>query len=108
MTNSHTSPLSREALDEFIRQLFACHWVLGQMIAGMLERAQSGQYQGAIPDDVYSMIRSAIRDVVDRYGAKQIAASTKLIDEVIEAISNDSRLFPGQDGTVTSLFPDRD
>jgi hypothetical protein len=92
MNDSQTSPIGREALNEFIRQLFACHWVMGQMINGMLERARSEE-----PDtdqDAYSMVRSAIGEVVDRHGDARIEAATKLIDEVMEAISDDSRIFP--------------
>ena len=63
MSGPETSPIGGELLDEFIRQLFACNWVLGQMIAAMLERAQSGQLDAEEepPDsDAYSLIRSAI------------------------------------------------
>jgi len=108
MSDTQTPPITREALEEFIRQLFVCHWVLGQMITGMLERAQSEQHDAdqEATTDAYSMIRSAIAAVVDRHGAQQIEAATKLIDEVIDAISDDDRIFP-TDPAVTTL-PDRD
>ncbi|HUA47438.1 MAG TPA: hypothetical protein VMA77_19540 [Solirubrobacteraceae bacterium] len=96
MSDTQTPPITREAFDEFIRQLFVCHWVLGQMITGMLERAQSDQHDAdqAPHADAYSMIRSAIGEVVDRYGARQIEAASSLIDEVMDAISDDGRIFP--------------
>jgi hypothetical protein len=96
MSDTQTSPIAPEGLDEFIRQLFVCHWVLGQMIAGMLERARSGQHDAdqAPTDDAYTLVRGAIREVVDRHGAQQIEAATKLIDEVMDAISDDRRIFP--------------
>lgn len=96
MSDSQTYPISREVLDEFIRQLFACNWVLGEMIAVMLERARSEQHdadQEPIPDHAYSLIRSAIGEVVDRHGARQIEAATKLIDEVMDAIADHSPVF---------------
>jgi hypothetical protein len=97
MSDLQTSPIPSDALDEFIRQLFVCHWVLGEMIAGMLERAQSEQHdadQEPITDRAYSVIRSAIGEVVDRHDARQIEAATKLIDEVMDAIADDGRVFP--------------
>jgi hypothetical protein len=97
MSDSQTYPISREALDEFIRQLFACNWVLGEMIAGMLERARSEQHdadQEPITTHAYSLIRGAIAEVVDRHGAREIEAATKLIDEVMDAIGDDTRIFP--------------
>ncbi|MGN6871857.1 MAG: hypothetical protein ACTHMY_25990 [Solirubrobacteraceae bacterium] len=94
-------------MDEFIRQLFVCHWVLGQMIAGMIERARSDEHDvEQEPDDAYSLVRSAIGEVVDRHGARQIDATTKLIDEVMDAISDDRRIFPPDAAVVTAL-PDR-
>jgi hypothetical protein len=110
MTDPQISPIAREALDEFICQLFGCNWVLGEMIARMVERAGSEPHdagQEPITTRPYSMIRSAIGEVVDRHGAQQIEAATKLIDEVMEAISGDIRIFPA-DQAVTRLFPDRD
>jgi len=108
MSDTQRSPITHEALNEFVRQLFVCHWVLGQMITGMLERAQREQHgAGEEPTtDAYSMIRTAIAEVVDRHGARQIEAATKLIDEAMDAISDDDRIFPA-DPTVTTL-PDRD
>jgi hypothetical protein len=107
MSDTQTSPVAREALDEFIRQLFVCHWVLGQMIAGMLERGRSEQHDAdQEPDvDAYSMVRAAIGEVVDRHGAQQIGAATKLIDDVMDAISDNDRIFPS-DPEVTTL-PER-
>jgi len=104
MSDIQTSPIAREALDEFIRQLFVCHWVLGQMITGMLERARREQHDADQEPtaDAYSMVRSAIAEVVDRHGAQRIEAATKLIDEVIDAISDDDRIFPA-DPAVTML-----
>ena len=98
MSDSQTSPIGREALDEFIRQLFACHWVLGQMINGMLERARSEQLD--TDHDAYALIRSAIGKVVDRHGAGGIEAATNLIDEVMDAISDDSRIFPADQAVI--------
>jgi hypothetical protein len=101
MSGPPTSPIAREVLDEFIRQLFVCHWVLGQMIAGLLERARSEQDdpgQEAGTADAYSMIRNAIADVVDRHGARRIEAATKLVDEVMDSISDDRRIFPADQG----------
>jgi hypothetical protein len=106
MSDGQTSPIGREALDEFIRQLFACNWVLGEMIARMLERARLGHDadEEPIAEDAYSMIRGAIGEVVGRHGAQQIEAATTLIDEVLDAISNDIRIFPA-DQVVTRLMP---
>lgn len=106
MRDTETSTITREALDEFIRQLFVCHWVLGQMIAGMLERARLDRHDVDHEPvaDAYSMVRSAIGEVVDRHGAQQIEPATKLIEEVTDAISNDGRIFAA-DPAVT---PDRD
>jgi hypothetical protein len=109
MSDPQTSPIGREALDEFIRQLFVCNWVLGEMIARMLDGARSEHHdagQEPVTTDAYSMIRSAISEVIDRHGAQQTEAATKLIDEVMAAISEDSRIFPA-DRAVTRLFPDR-
>jgi hypothetical protein len=107
MSDTHTSPITREALDEFIRQLFVCHWVLGQMITGMLERARPEQDDAdQEPTDAYSMVRAAIAEVVDRLGAQQIEAATKLIDEVMDAISDDPRIFPAE--AVVTALPDRE
>jgi hypothetical protein len=108
MSDMQTSPITREALDEFIRQLFMCHWVLGQMITGMLERARL-EHHGADEEpttDAYSMIRTAIAEVVDRHGARQVEAATKLIDEVVDAISDDDNIFPADPAETT--LPDRD
>lgn len=108
MSDPQPPPIAREALDEFIRQLFVCNWVLGQMIAGMLERAaRDDGDQEPITADAYSMIRSAIGEVVDRHGARAIEAAAKLIDEVMAAISDDSRIFPVVPA-VTALFRERD
>lgn len=110
MSGSQTREIDREALDEFIQQLFGCNWVLGQMISGMLERARSERHdadQEPMTDDAYSLIRSAIGEVADRHGPQQIEAATKLIDDVLEAISDDRHIFPVH-SVVTTLFPDRD
>jgi hypothetical protein len=110
VTDQQTSTIPREALDEFIRQLFACNWVLRQVIARLLERARSESddaTQAPVTDDAYSMIRSAIREVVDRNGPRRIEAATNLMDEVLNAISDDSTIFPA-DPAVTTRFPDRD
>jgi hypothetical protein len=66
------------------------------MITGMLERARFEQHDAdQRPDaDAYSMIRSAIGEVVDRHGAREIEAASSLIDEVMDAISDDGRIFP--------------
>jgi hypothetical protein len=104
MSDKQTSPITREALDEFIRQLFVCHWVLGHMITGMRERARS-EHDDASQDtskDAYSMIRNAIDQVVDQHGAQRIEAATQLIDEVMDAISDDERIFPA-DAAVATL-----
>jgi hypothetical protein len=109
MSDPQTSPLTREALDEFIRQLFVCNWVLGQMIAGMLERAGSerdDEEGEPVTNDAYSMIRCAIGEVVNRHGAQQLESATNLIDEVMDAISDDSRIFPS-DQAATTLVPER-
>lgn len=100
MSDTKTSQISREALDEFIRQLFVCHWVLGQMIAGMVERARSDHHDAnQEPDtDAYSMVRNAIGEVVGRHGPQQMEAATKVIDEVMDAISDDARIFPPDAG----------
>ncbi|HTX10050.1 MAG TPA: hypothetical protein VME22_15635 [Solirubrobacteraceae bacterium] len=100
MTNYQPPSITREELDEFIRQLFVCHWVLGQMIAGMLERAWSEPDDGdqdLVPDDHYSLIRRAIAEVVNRHGAQRIKEATELIDEVMDAISDDTDIFPGDE-----------
>ncbi len=57
MSDTQTSPIARDALDEFIRQLFVCHWVLGRTIAGMLERGRTQQHAAdREPEaDAYSM-----------------------------------------------------
>ncbi len=97
MNDPHISAITPEALDEFIRQLFACNWVLGQMIAGMIERAQSDPDdadQASSTDDAYSMIRRAIGQLVDRHDSRQIEAARNLIDEVLDAISDDKQIFP--------------
>jgi hypothetical protein len=102
MSDAH-SPITGEALDEFIRQLFVCHWVLAEMITEMLERAHLEQHDAdEEPTDAYSMIRTAIGAVVDRHGARRIEAATSLIDEVMDAISDDDRIFP-PDPPVTTL-----
>jgi hypothetical protein len=107
MSDTNASPITREALDEFIRQLFVCHWVLGQMIDGMVRRARSNRHDAHHePDDAYSLIRTAIGGVVDRHGAQQIAATTRLVDEVMDAISDDRRIFP-PDPAVVAAPPDR-
>jgi hypothetical protein len=109
VSEPQTSPIAQDALDEFIRQLFVCNWVLGELITEMLGRARSERHeadQEPITTRAYSVIRGAIGDVVDRHGAQQIAAATKLIDEVMDAISDDSRIFPA-DPAVTTPFPDR-
>jgi hypothetical protein len=107
MSDTQTPPVTQEALDEFIRQLFVCHWVLGQMIAGMLERARLEQDdpEGEPASDAYSMVRMAIGEVVDRHGAQQLEAATRLIDEVMDAISDDDRIFPP--GPPVAILPDR-
>jgi hypothetical protein len=108
MSDPNTSPIRQEALDEFICQLFACNWVLGRMIEVLLERAGSEAHDAEpINTRAYSMIRRAIGEVVDRHGAREIEAATGLIDEVMGAISDDSRIFPA-DPAVTTLFPDGD
>jgi hypothetical protein len=107
MCDTQTVRITREALDEFIRQLFVCHWVLGQMIARMLERAQSDAHDAdQEPDHAYSLVRGAIGEVVGRHGTRQIEATTRLIDEVMDAISDDGRIFPPDPPVVTAL-PDR-
>lgn len=91
------SPISNEVLDEFIRQLFVCHWVLGQMINGMIERASNEQEdpdQAPVTPDAYSMIRDAIGDVVGRHGGQRIEAASNLLEGVMDAISDDARVFP--------------
>ncbi|MBV8221256.1 MAG: hypothetical protein JO325_22555 [Solirubrobacterales bacterium] len=97
MSDTQTSPISNEGLDEFIRQLFVCHWVLGQMINGIIQRSSDEQEdpdQKPATPDAYSMIREAIGNVVVRHGGQRIEAATKLIDEVMDAISDDVRIFP--------------
>jgi hypothetical protein len=103
-----SSPVAREALDEFIRQLFECHWVLAQMIAGMIERAQS-EHRPTDQEapDAYALIRNAIGEVARRHGTQEIGASTRLIDEVMEAVSADGQIFP-TDTAVTNLLADRE
>ncbi len=109
MTNPETPSITRDELDEFIRQLFVCHWILGQMISEKLERAwaeQDDANQDPMSADHYSLIGRAIGDVVDRHGAKRIKEATELIDEVMEAISDDSRIFPDDQGAATAQFVD--
>jgi len=97
MSDTHTSHISTEAMNEFIRQLFVCHWVLGQMINRIIERASD---QDEDPDqklarpDPYSMISDAIGNVVGRHGGRRIEEATELIDEIMDAISDDARIFP--------------
>jgi hypothetical protein len=43
---------------------------------------------------------------MDRHGAKRIKEATELIDEVMEAISDDSRIFPDDQGAATAQFVD--
>jgi hypothetical protein len=107
MGDAQISPIPREALDEFIRQLFVCHWVLGEMITAMLERARSERHDvdQEPTTDAYAMVRSAIREVVDQHGPQRIFAATKLIDEVMDAISDDDRIFPASPAVTT--LPDR-
>ena len=109
MSDKQTFPISNEALDEFIRQLFVCHWVLGEMIAGMIERTRDEQEdpdQEPTGPDAYSMIRDAIGDVVGRHGGQRIATATDLIDEVMDAISDDPRIFPP--APAVTRLPDHD
>jgi hypothetical protein len=108
MSDIQTSPISSDALDEFIRQLFVCHWVLGQMINGIIERASDENEdpdQELASPDAYSMIRDAIGGVVGRHGGQRIEAASNLIDEVMDAISDDARIFPPAPGVTT--LPDR-
>lgn len=100
--------MSRDALDEFIRQLFVCNWVLSQLITGLLERARVGPPDGEgepITTCAYSMIRGAIGEVVAHRGAEQIEAARVLIEEVMDAISDDRRIFPAPTA-ATTLLPD--
>jgi hypothetical protein len=103
MSDQHTSPISREALDEFICQPFGCNWVLGQLIAAVLQRAQSRPESADTPatDEAYSLIRDAIGDIVDRHGAQELEISTRLIEEVMDAISDDEGIFPPDPPLVT-------
>jgi predicted nucleic acid-binding protein len=60
MSDPQTPPITRDALNEFIRQLFVCNWVLGELIAGMLERARAAQLDGEeepMTDDAYPIRR---------------------------------------------------
>lgn len=106
MRDPQKSSITSEALDEFIRQLFVCNWVLGQMITELLERARSEAHtadQRPMDTCAYALIRSAISEVVDRHRAPEIESATKLIDEVMDAISDDRRIFPADPAVTTAL-----
>jgi hypothetical protein len=83
--------------------------VLGEMIERMVQRALSGQHDEDqdLITRMYSMIRTAIGEEVDQHGPGQIYLTTKLIEETMDAISDDERIFPPDPGTIM-VFPDPD